>query len=292
MSAQQSEMNDFWTKQAQDPRSSEALLAAHRLELETDGEWDALWLLRYRGGPQEFELARQLTCSSDSQDRLIGANLLGQLGRPPTFVKESVAILIGLLEDPELDVIETAITNLGHRKDARAVEAMLPFANSDNADIRYALAIALGQMARDEATATLVAETLTALTDDADEDTRNWAMFGLGRESDGDSAAIRAALAAGTKDPNHEIRGEALVGLARRRDDRTRAALLLEWERDEVSVLSLEAAAILADPALFVRLTVLLSVLALEDDQDFKNHLLAAIAACQSCFDQQERPKP
>jgi len=288
MSTQQSEMHDFWTRQAQDARSSEALLAAHRAELETDGEWDALWILRYRGGPQEFELARQLTCSSDSKDRLIGANLLGQLGRPPAFVEESVAILIGLLEDPDLDVIETAITNLGHRGDARAVKAMMPFAKSDKADIRYALAFALGQMASDEAagtraeaTAILVAETLTALTDDDDEDTRYWAMFGLGSQSDVDSAAIRAALAAGTKDPNHEIRGEALVGLARRRDDRTRDALLHEWERDEVSVLSLEAAAILADPALFVRLTELRSVLDLEDDQYFKNHLLAAIAACR-----------
>ncbi len=282
MSAQQSEMNDFWTRQAQDPRSSEALLATHRVELETDDEWDALWILRYRGGPQEFEMARQLTCSSDSKDRMIGANLLGQLGRPPTFVKESVAILMGLLEDPDLDVIETAITNLGHRNDARAVKAMLPFAKSANAAIRYALAIALGRMARDEATATLVAETLTALTYDDDEDTRNWAMFGLGRESDVDSTAIRAALAAGTKDPNHEIRGEALVGLARRQDDRTRDALLHEWADDEVSLLSLEAAEILADPALFVRLTELLSVLDLDDDQRFKNQLLTAIAACRS----------
>jgi len=283
MSEQQSEMNDFRTRQAQDPRSSEALLVAHRVELETDDEWDALWILRYRGGPQEFELARELTCSGDSKERMIGANLLGQLGvDPPTFVKESVAILLGLLEDLDLDVIETAITNLGHRKDARAVKAIIPFAKSDSAAIRYAVAIALGQMHIDEATATLVAETLTDLTYDDDDDTRNWAMFGLGRMSDVDSATIRAALAAGIKDPDHEIRGEALVGLSRRQDDRTRDALLHEWEHDEVSLLSLEAAEALADPALFVRLTELLSVLELDDDQPFKNQLLAAITACRS----------
>ncbi len=283
MSEQQSEMNDFWIRQAQDPRSSEALLVAHRVELETDDKWDALWILRYRGGPKEFEMARELTYSGDSKDRMIGANLLGQLGvGPPTFVKESVAILMGLLEDPDLNVIETAITNLGHRKDSRAVNAMISFAKSASAAIRYAVAIALGRMHIDEATATLVAETLTDLTYDDDDDTRNWAIFGLGRESDVDSAAIRAALAAGVKDPNHEIRGEALVGLARRKDDRTRDALLHEWEHDEVSLLSLEAAEELADPALFVRLTELLSVLELDDDQSFKNQLLCAIAACRS----------
>ena len=231
-------------------------------------------------------MARELTGSGDSDDRMIGANLLGQLGvggaGPMTFPKESVAILLGLLEDPDTDVIETAITNLGHRGDARAVSAMIPFAKSDSADIRYAVAIALVRMHSDEATATLVAETLTDFTDDDDEDTRNWAMFGLGRESEVDSAAIRAALAAGVKDPNSEIRGEALVGLARRKDDRTRAALLHEWEHDVVSLLSLEAAEELADPALFVRLTELLSVLELDDDQSFKNQLLSAIAACRS----------
>jgi len=64
-----------------DTRTSEELLAAHRLECkDEESPWDALWALRHRGGSTELAMGQRLVQSEEPADREIGANLLGQLG--------------------------------------------------------------------------------------------------------------------------------------------------------------------------------------------------------------------
>jgi hypothetical protein len=83
-------------------------------------------------------------------------------------------------------------------------------------------------------------------------------------------------------DPDPEIRGEAIVGLAERKDQHTTDALLREWDSsDVVSLLSLEAAEIVADARLLDQLEQFREELPLEDDLSFKSALEAAIKVCR-----------
>ncbi|NTW29542.1 MAG: lyase [Coriobacteriia bacterium] len=257
-------------------RTSEELLVAHRVERQDEeSQWESLTALQKRGGQTEFDLGRRLTQSDDPSDREIGANLLGQLGSgTPTFLTESVDILLTMLGDPDLDVLGAAIINLGHRGDVRCVAALCEFTNHESSEIRYAVASALGGFGDELAVAALI-----QLAQDTDFDTRNWAVFGLGSLTEADSDEIRETLASALDDPDLEIRGEALVGLARRGDLRVRAALLREWEGSDVSLLSLEAAEELGDSALLQRLEELLTTLDFDEGGSFESQLLAAIAA-------------
>ena len=279
LSCSETEVTGLPEDDTTDTRTSEELLAAHRLERkDEDSVWDALWALRKRGGSVELAMGQRLVQSEESTDREIGANLLGQLGSTtPAYLQETVDTLLNLLCDPDVQVLEAAVTSLGHRRDRRATLPVSALANHENPLIRYAVAVALCRLEDETAAATLV-----TLTRDPDFDTRNWAMFGLGSTTEADSDTIRDALTHGLDDPNSVIRGEALVGLARRQDSRTRDALLREWDGEWISLLSLEAAAALADPSLSPRLNELLLTLALDDDESFKRQLLAAIAASAS----------
>lgn len=68
-----------------------------------------------------------------------------------------------------------------------------------------------------------VIETLKLLMEDADDDVRKWATFGLGSQCGADSPDIRLALRQRLDDPFEVARDEALWGIARRKD---REALL------------------------------------------------------------------
>jgi HEAT repeat protein len=267
------------SQQSEDPRSTEELLEAHRLEREDEGSnWSALWTIMRRGGRQEFEVGRRLSESAAPVDRVIGANLLAQLGAgSPVFQDEVVSILIRLLDDPDLDVVCSAALGLGHRNDPRAIEHLVALSQHPAGRVRYG--VAFGLLAQDDPRAI---SALLQLSADDDLDTRNWAMFGLGTQIDTDTAAIREALANGLNDPDPEVRGEALVGLARRHDGRAMQALTRELEREDVVVLALEAAEILADRTLLSHLERLLASLPPDANSYFRDRLLEAIAACQA----------
>jgi HEAT repeat protein len=268
------QMSDWREKLAADTRDSGELLQAHRRERGCDDVWEAMSTLQYRGGQAELELGLRLTQSDDADDRCIGADLLGQLGwERSTHLDETVAALIGLLTDPDPHVIYCAAIGLGHRCDPRAVGPLIELAAHPDPEVRFG--VASGLLAQEDERAV---RALIGLSSDVDCDVRNWATFGLGTQIECDSPAIREALAARLDDADQEIRGEALVGLARRRDSRTRAALLHEWERSKIGILSLEAAELLADPALEPALRELLPVLGQDDDR-FARQLRAAIEA-------------
>jgi HEAT repeat protein len=267
------------SQQSEDPRSTEELLEAHRLERKGEASnWDALLVIQRRGGRHEFEAGRRLTESTDHVDREIGVDLLAQLGAGDrVFQDEVVSILIRLLDDPDLDVIKAAAVGLGHRGDPRAIEHLVPLSRHPDERVRYG--VTFGLLTHDDPRAI---SALLQLSADPDPDTRNWAMFGLGTQIDTDTAAIRDALARGVSDSDSEVRGEALVGLARRHDGRAMEALPRELGRDDVGILALEAAEILADPALLPHLERLLASLTPDSDVYFRGRLLEAITACQA----------
>jgi len=244
-----------------------------------EGSWDSsLALVHYRGGEEEFRLGKTYLSSDDPLDRTVGADILGQLGwRDETFLDDSVSLLITALQDKVDSVVYCACVALGHRSDPRAIAHVIELAKNPSTEIRNGVVFALlGH------TSTEAIDTMLTLTRDDDLETRNWAMFGLGTQIDTDTPEIRAALFKGTSDEDNEIRGEALVGLANRKDHRALELLLSEWKNyDDVSMLSVEAAELIASPRLYSTLIDLSATLDLEDDFFFESQLQLAIEACK-----------
>ena len=259
--------------------SSISVVERYRRGIEQNN-WDInLGLVHYRGGEEEFQLGKTYLNSDDSLDRGVGADILGQLGwRDKTFLDLSVSLLISALQDKVDNVVYCDCIALGHRCDEKAIAHVIKFAQSPSTEIRNGVVFAL--LGQESAEAI---DVMLLLSCDEDIDTRNWAMFGLGTQQiASDSPDIRQALLKGTSDKDSEIRGEALVGLANRNDSSIVQLIINEWETvEEVSILSIEAAEIVASSRLYSTLTELEKTLDLDEDVFFQFQLQHALDACR-----------
>jgi HEAT repeat protein len=127
---------------------------------------------------------------------------------------------------------------LGHIGDSLAVPLLVQHRSHLSADVRLAVAYALGSFADDPR----AVDSLLALMRDIDDDVRDWATFGLGVQGDLDSQEIRDALLERMSDPNRDVREESLVGLGKRKDQRALAALISELNQSEISERLIDAA--------------------------------------------------
>ena len=66
--------------QASDTRSTSEIIAASLQNSDDSDEADLLAIVQYRGGPEEFRAGLALLASSDSRERVAGADILAQLG--------------------------------------------------------------------------------------------------------------------------------------------------------------------------------------------------------------------
>jgi hypothetical protein len=74
----------------------------------------SLSVVHYRGGREELDLGLEYARSADPLDRVVGADVLAQLGwNDREFLDESVEALIALLDDPDPSVVERAAFGLG-----------------------------------------------------------------------------------------------------------------------------------------------------------------------------------
>jgi HEAT repeat protein len=260
-----------------DRTPSREIAQRYRASMHGDDREVSLTLLHYRGGEEEFALGKEYSLSDDPGDRMTGADILAQLGwNDRTFLRESVEILIGLLDDPDVSVVRGAAIGLGHRAEASAIPHLLKHVDHADPQVRYG--VVSGLSGHDDVQAI---DALIRLARDDDHDVRDWAVFGLGMLTEADSPEIRQALRQALHDPDHEIRGEALVGLAKRGDSSVVPALLHEWEADVVSILSIEAAEESRDARLYHRLKQLCDLLPLDHDPYFAGRLAEAIEACK-----------
>lgn len=197
-----------------DATPSRAVVERYRSRVH-DNKGDAsLALVHYRGGREECDLGIEYARSSDALDRETGADILAQLGwADRSFLDESVAVLIRLLDDANEDVVAAAAVALGHRGAPSAIPSLIRLANHPKAAIRLGVVHGLTGHSHPDAIRVMI-----RLSSDSDRDVRNWATFGLGSQIKDDTPEIRAALRANVRDPDHEIRGEAIVGLAERND--------------------------------------------------------------------------
>ena len=209
------------------------------LTAEEDQARDAIGALHWRGTRDVLDQALALCSADQATHRACGADILGQLGLPErTFPDACFAALIALLPDRDSRVLSSAIMALQHLDRDRAMVYVLPFRHHDDKNVRYAVVHALASVERDEAI-----EALLKLMADRDPDVRNWATFGLGQQSEADSAKIREALAARLEDDDSDVRYEAICGLGRRGDGRAIPFLKTLLHEEPEDVFAREAAA-------------------------------------------------
>ena len=189
--------------------------------------WEAVSALRRIGSRDVLEHAAEWCRSGELLKRARGAAILGDLGKTAehpsnTFPDESfIAVTQMLQSEKEVMPLSSAIAALGHLDDARAVPLIVDHFQNPAQDVRFSVVCALGSFPNHP----LAVQTLLTLTQDPDEDVRDWAVFGLGNLGDVDSAEIRDALFNRLNDSNEEVREEAMVGLAKRKDQRVLPAL-------------------------------------------------------------------
>jgi HEAT repeat protein len=194
-------------------------------------------------------------CKSDNPiERARGAAVLAQLGktvehRINSFPEDSYLAVSQMVQlENEVQPLSSAIHALGHLDDPKAIPLIIAYQKHPVAEIRFAATCALGSFPNDPE----AVEALIGLTSDADDDVRDWAVFGLGNPGEADSAEIRDAIFARLSDSNGDVREEAMVGLARRKDKRVLPALLTALNQSEldnpgVTTLTIEAADAMLD---------------------------------------------
>ncbi len=263
-----------------DPRSTPEIVQVAITTTDEDICWDNIWVLQARGGKEELAAAAALCASLDPNERIVGVNILGQLGIPErTFPQACGDVLLKLIAtESDSNVLASIGIAFGHLKEPRGVLPLVKFKNHPNPGVR--MSVVLGLTAQEDPVAIAA---LIELSADDDGDIRNWATFALGSQVDADTPELRQALfdrailETGADDPSAEIRGEALLGLAIRRDRRVINPLIEELESEAVGILAVEAAQAAAD----VRLVP--TLLALQEWWDLDAELLAAaIVSCES----------
>jgi HEAT repeat protein len=213
----------------------EALFAQLLLD-DDEAEEAALIALHSNGSQEIFDRAAAWCASVDPLKRASGTNILSQLRRARApgeewnpgntermFCDESYSLITKMLEgEQDPLVLNAAINALGHLYNAEAAPLILLYQDHPDADVRFQVAFALGCFPNDPQSVI----GLSRLTSDADEDVRDWAVFGLGVQGDVDSPEIRETLLRCLDDPNDDVRQGAVAGLAKRQDQRVLPKLL------------------------------------------------------------------
>lgn len=207
--------------------------------------WEAVNQLRAIGTLRIFNQALAWCNCSDYKKQLSGTDVLAQIGRTAEhratkFAEESYPAIVALLRaNPEDELKSSAIAALSFLENPDAIPLICSFRSSQNKDVRFTVACALGgQFANDH----VAIETLLELMRDEDEDVRNWATFSLGVVSDADSLEIRKAFLERLGDSFVEVREEAVEALAKRKDLRVLPTLTQMLQEGSTSEPILEAA--------------------------------------------------
>jgi HEAT repeat protein len=256
-----------------------------------DRNWIFVRELQRRGDAETFAAAERLIRSDDPDERILGADVLGQIGymharvEPYTGIRRQAVSRLRelLLADEHTEVIQAAVSGLGNLGGRAALHDVVTFAMHPDAELRGTVASAFpGLTGWGEDLAELDAEdarlaigTLIALSDDEDGDVRNWALFALARQYEIDTPQLRELFLRHLDDPHDDAREEAMVGLARRRDGRAFGAVRAALDPEAATRVAIEAAAHLGDDRLVGRLEELAETGWSDDDT-----LQAAIRTC------------
>ncbi|GIH99696.1 ankyrin repeat domain-containing protein [Planobispora takensis] len=204
----------------------ERALPYRDLDEEAETWWAVAGALSRRGDRHTFEDAVGLCASDDPRKREFAVDVLSQFGfteDDKPFVEESLPVLrrMAVTEGDER-VLRSVLGALGHHADPRALPEVLRIVTTEGWTRTEADPAALAAVlppGHDEGLALLI-----AMTEDPDDDVRDWATMGLaGLDQDGPQ--IRDALAARLADEDLNTVAEAARGLAERGDPRARTGV-------------------------------------------------------------------
>lgn len=203
-----------------------------------------------------LEAVLKLTLSDVALERELAALVLM---REPgmTYKDEAVAAVKAMIAKEKDDSASGAMAYaVHHLKIYDCSEFLAHVAQSTNASTRYAAAYALGGRLDDD----LAVKTLIALSQDLDDDVRDWATFGLHNGLEQKPFIrddIREALFANIDDAHEMTCYEALEGLAICKDPRVLEPLIAALELDDFWNSALYGAIAFGHPALYPALVKL-----------------------------------
>jgi hypothetical protein len=230
--------------------------------------WENIQELRYRPSLEIFNASVKLIKSRIPKKRIIGINVLAQLGLPPRpFFKESRKLFFDILikeKDPK--VLLPVLYAIGHNNEKLKSDVIALLASfKDNADegVREGLVSALLSVDNK-----LAIDALIHLTTDKVSTIRDWATFGIGTQIDRNNKRIREALWLRVDDKDEVTKLEAIVGLAKRKDKRIKQKIQNEILEGENSTLIFEAIQELGDKTFLPFLKKNLSSAKKNDDKN------------------------
>lgn len=244
--------------------------------------WDLVGLLHTDGGAEALEIATRLAGHADPVRRELASDVLGQLGAGPgraasagPFREAATDVLLAMADrEDDPAVLRSIAIGLGHLGDPRG---LVPLARMHtHAEPRVRSGVVSGLLGRPEAAALDLLITLSA---DSAAEVRDWATFGLARQTGQDFPRLREALAARLADDDPDTRAEAIHGLAGRGDVRALEPLLdalVDVARYSDAALLTEALYALAAATADARLLPHLRACAEPGDES--EELLAALA--------------
>ncbi|GAA4562174.1 HEAT repeat domain-containing protein [Planotetraspora kaengkrachanensis] len=148
--------------------------------------WQTITTLQARGDLETFTVARRLCASASVNERVLGVDILGELGRDRPFADRTLPILRYLaVSETDSHVLYSVLIAFGHLRDVRALPSVIELAGSDDPVVRYGAAYALPNVMGDPPDPTGLAA-LRRLTSDEDEDVADWAALGLTLTSGGE----------------------------------------------------------------------------------------------------------
>jgi hypothetical protein len=196
---------------------------AHR---DTDEDAETWWVvadaLGRRGDDETYEALARLCVSEDAREREFGVDAIAQYGVSEDGGKPYLERTLPLLQkmattESNPQVLRSVLSALGHQGDPRALPQVLDIIGRPGHKRTMTDAIALADVVppdHEEGLALLV-----SMTEDPDDEVRDWATSGLANLV-ADSPAIRDALAARLDDSDLSTVAEAARGLAERGDAR------------------------------------------------------------------------
>jgi HEAT repeat protein len=203
--------------------------------------WDNIRELHRRGNKEVFYKGYRLASSKVDKEKIIGIDVLAQLGlenRP--FKKQTLKLYFQLLKkEKNVKVLWTTLYAIGHNNEELTqsqIKILTSFINNKNIEIRKSLVYALLAVQDQKAI-----DTLIILTNDKIASIRDWATFGIGTQIDRNNKSIRDALWKRVNDKDQDTKLEAIFGLAKRKDIRIKEIIKRELLDGEFGTLLFEA---------------------------------------------------
>ncbi len=203
--------------------------------------WDNIHELRSRSKKEVFKKAFSLLNSKIKKEKIIGIDVLAQLGfNPRPFKKETLKRYFELLDsESDKEILLSLLYAIGHNNEnlkSNQISKIIQFKNHKAIEVRHGLVFALLGIENKK-----VIDTLIQLTEDKISSIRNWATFGIGSQIETSNQEIKLALWKRIKDNHQETKLEAIVGLANRGDSEVKKIIIKELEKGEYGSLIFDA---------------------------------------------------